>query len=80
MAEHVIDLTGVEVKTIKEAHSIEAIEALWGLPVREEIVRCRDCESACDHYEGMDVWWCGYLQRYVGSNGFCFWGVRRAGA
>lgn len=44
---------------------------------REEVVRCRDCESACDHYEGMDVWWCGYLQRYVGSNGFCFWGVRR---
>ena len=49
-------------------------------PSKERIVRCRDCESACDHYEGMDVWWCGYLQRYVGSNGFCFWGVRRAGA
>ena len=46
----------------------------------EPIVRCRDCESAREHYEGMDVWWCEYLQRYVGSSGFCFWGVRRAGA
>ena len=50
------------------------------IPVRERIVRCRDCESAREHYEGMDVWWCEYLQRYVGSSGFCFWGVRRAGA
>ncbi len=46
----------------------------------EPIVRCRDCVSVQEHYEGMDVWWCWYLQRYVGSNGFCFWGVRRAGA
>lgn len=44
----------------------------------EPIVRCRDCKSVREHYEDMDVWWCEYLQRYVGSNGFCFWGVRRA--
>lgn len=43
----------------------------------EEVVRCRDCMSVCEHYEGMNVYWCDYLRMYVGSNGFCAWGIRR---
>lgn len=49
------------------------------MPIREEVVRCRDCESATDHYEGMDIYWCEYLSRYVGADMFCAWG-RRADA
>ena len=44
---------------------------------REEVVRCGDCESATDHCEEMDIYWCEYLSRYVGPNTFCAWGVRR---
>ena len=45
--------------------------------LRELIVRCCDCESAREHYEGMDVWWCGFLAMYVGSSDFCCWGKKR---
>lgn len=48
--------------------------------LRELIVRCSDCESAREHYEGMDVWWCGFLAMYVGSSDFCCWGKRREDA
>ena len=48
--------------------------------LRELIVRCCDCESAREHYEGMDVWWCGFLAMYVGSSGFCCWGKKREDA
>lgn len=48
--------------------------------LRELIVRCCDCESAREHYEGMDVWWCGFLAMYVGSSDFCCWGKRREDA
>jgi len=89
MAEYVIDLTGVEVKTIKEAHSIEAIEALWGLPVREEVVRCRDCDNATECEDGTldchgplvqtwDYWNDEPLRNPVPPDGFCAWGKRRA--
>ena len=43
----------------------------------EPIVRCRDCASVCEHYKGMNVYWCDYLRMYVGSNGFCAWGKRK---
>ena len=42
-----------------------------------EVVRCRDCESAIDHCEGMDVYWCEYLSRYVGADTFCAWASRK---
>lgn len=83
MAEYVIDLTGVEVKTIKEPHSIEAIEALWGLPVREEVVRCRDCKRYSEH-EWILVTDVSDVCHFFGDgvkvepDGFCAWGERRA--
>lgn len=43
----------------------------------ERVVRCRDCESATDHCEGMDVYWCEYLSRYVGADTFCAWALRK---
>ena len=45
--------------------------------LRGLIVRCCECESAREHYEGMDVWWCGFLAMYVGSSDFCCWGKKR---
>ena len=84
MAEYVIDLSGVEVKTIKEAHGIETIEALWGLPVRERIVRCRDCKHShkdgtlCNFFAswvpiaGGDEYECMPVE--VEPDGFCKWG------
>lgn len=78
MAEYVIDLTGVKVKTIKEAHGIEAIEALCGLPVRERIVRCRDCKHAFD--EGSGYLYCGRRPGHcfeARADGFCAWGKRK---
>ena len=50
MTEYVVDLTNAEVRT-----GLSDISALWGLPVFERIVRCRDCRyydeiiHACDH-------------------------------
>ena len=92
MAEYVIDLSGVEVKTIKETHGIETIEALWGLPVRERIVRCRDCEYArimrpLDWRTGkpstvIEEWYCQWHSNAEGASdiepdGFCAWGERK---
>ena len=85
MAEYVIDLSGVEVKTIKEAHGIETIEALWGLPVRERIVRCRDCRHydeiihACDH-PNVTTLRGDCPENWIFScfdNDFCCWGERK---
>lgn len=90
MAEHVIDLSGVEVKTIKEAHGIETIEALWGLPVRERIVRCRDCDfsqkdgTCCILFAGWEPIEGGDEYELVSADvepdGFCKWGARREDA
>lgn len=77
MAEYVVEGADPN-ETVLHSRTPNGYEVWNWLPVHERIVRCRDCMSVCEHYEGMDVWWCRYLQRYVGSNGFCFWGVRRA--
>ena len=42
MAEYVVDLNGVETKEV--VTDDDRFMALWGLPVRERIVRCRDCK------------------------------------
>lgn len=41
MAEYIVNLTGVAVKPMSEA---DICAQLTGLPVLEEVVRCRDCE------------------------------------
>lgn len=87
MSEYVIDLTGVEVRTGVTGN--DRIAALWGLPVREKLVRCRDCK-----YETDDGYGCKFFSHYeqgayyqwedvpaeVEPDGFCKWGERRTDA
>lgn len=87
--ERVVDLTNVSTKTVKELTSSEAVECLWGLPVRERIVRCGDCKHCREHdmraYGGdRDQLLCHHFSMSSGArwpvepDGFCKWGVRRA--
>lgn len=64
MAEHICELTPIDSET-------------WETTIGVEVVRCKDCESATDHCEGMDVYWCEYLSRYVGADTFCAWASRK---
>ena len=41
--------------------------------LREEIVRCRDCERFDGEHEG-----CRRFSHYVDPDGFCAWAERRA--
>lgn len=77
MAEYVVDVTNAEVIT-----GLSDISALWGLPVRERIVRCRDCKHYAEHEwiiatDVSDV--CHFFGDgvKVEPDGFCKWGVRR---
>ena len=80
MNERIIDLAGVAtVKSVKELTGSDALAYLWGLPVREEIVRCKDCMHydpiihACRRLDSL----CGGFVSYVFDDGFCAWGERR---
>ena len=85
MTEYVVDLANASVKTVRELSSSEAIECLWGLPVRERIVRCKDCKSTAPYGDGIDCLgplvqtWDFYndqpLHNPVRPEGFCAWGV-----
>lgn len=84
MAEFIIDLTGVEVRTAETASDM--IAALWGFPVRGKIVRCKDCRyydeisHVCDHPcvtplrgDCPENWIFSCF-----DNDFCAWGKRRS--
>lgn len=80
MAEYVVDLNGVETK--EAVTGDDRLMALWGLPVRERIVRCRDCEYYRDHEwmlvtDVSDVchFWADGVK--VEPDGFCKWGERK---
>lgn len=75
------DKSGYDLMWMRQGYDDE-IERLTAenAKLRELIVRCCDCESAREHYEGMDVWWCGFLAMYVGSSDFCCWGKKREDA
>ena len=77
MAEYVVDLNGVETKEV--VTDDDRFMALWGLPVRERIVRCRDCKYYSDHEwilatDVSDV--CHFFGDgvKVEPDGFCKWG------
>ena len=81
MAEYVVDLSSVAVKSFSELNDDERWSWLTGLPVREEIVRCRDCKHYSDHEwvqitDVSDVcyFWAGGCK--VEPDGFCKWGER----
>lgn len=91
MAEYVVDLNGVETKEI--VTDDDRLMALWGLPVRERIVRCRDCK----HFTANEEFWieppqvpfpmigatsdnCDFwagTKCKVYPDGFCAWGERK---
>lgn len=75
MSEFVVDLTGVPTKAIKDMTSSDALACLWGLPVREQIVRCRDCK----HYEWREHLGRSYCHGEYPTepDGFCAWGVSK---
>ena len=85
MSERVVDLTGVRSKAVEKLADCDALVSLWGLPVREKIVRCKDCKHYKDHEwviltDVSDVchFWGGGSVK-VEPDGFCKWGERRAG-
>lgn len=77
MTEYVVDLTNAEVRP-----GLSDISALWGLPVFERIVRCRDCVHYADH-EWVLVTDVSDVCHFFGDgvkvepDGFCKWGELR---
>ena len=45
--------------------------------VREEIVRCRDCEYCSESMAWPGAYECDFINRGVEPDGFCAWGERR---
>lgn len=80
MSEHVVDLTQVE--TVEGLGDLDTYAWLTALPVREQIVRCKDCKHYKEHKwilvtDVSDV--CEFFSDgvKVEPNGFCKWGVRK---
>lgn len=78
MSEYIVD--GAEPNsTVLKSTTPNGYEHEKWLPVREEIVRCRDCKhyTYADKEHGNDDW-CGKHEHIAWSvNGFCAWGERR---
>lgn len=77
MAEYVVK--GAEPnETVLHTRTPNGYESWQWLPVREEIVRCRDCKyyepNTYSHFT------CEMLTFHVEPDGFCAWGVRREDA
>lgn len=83
MTEYVVDITNAEVRS-----GFSDISALWGLPVHERIVLCRDCKHRhrVRSWAGTDVDECwlhaspetGALGKVLTDpDGFCKWGERK---
>lgn len=77
MAEYVVK--GAEPnETVLHSRTPNGYEAWHWLPVRERIVRCRDCKyyepNTYSHFT------CELLTFHVEPDGFCAWGVRREDA
>lgn len=88
MSEHVVDLTQVE--TVEGLGDLDTYAWLTALPVREQVVRCKDCK----HFTANDEFWleppqvpfpmigatsdsCDFwagTKCKVEPNGFCAWG------
>ena len=77
MAEYVVK--GAEPnETVLHSRTPNGYEAWHWLPVRERIVRCRDCKyyepNTYSHFT------CELLTFHVEPDGFCAWSVRREDA
>ena len=93
MAEYVVK--GAEPnETVLHSRTPNGYEEWQWLPVRERIVRCRDCKYAQVRHPlnpitgipaGVEDWRCDYFWNAddlpeVEPDGFCAWGVRRVDA
>lgn len=82
MSEYVIDITGVRRAELSD-DEFGFIAMMFGLPVHEKVIRCRDCKHYRDHEwiivtDVSDVchfWDEGGVK--VEPDGFCKWGERR---
>ena len=75
MTEYIMDFSNPSLRAVVE-HEIEI-----GAPIREEIVRCRDCkhygQGQCDH-DHQEPWRCMFWDSYLALPGkFCAWGEKR---
>lgn len=87
MAEYIADFMGVPTKQLKDLSFEECLARLWGVPIYEEIVRCRDCDlsqkdgtrcilfAGWEPIEGGDEY--ELVSAEVEPDGFCKWGKRR---
>lgn len=64
-------------ETVLHHRTKNGYEGWMWLPVREEIVRCRDCYYFTDSPAWPDAYECDYINRGVEPDGFCAWGERR---
>lgn len=88
MSEYIVD-GAVPNHTVCVEDEREVYWHMTHLPVREEIVRCRDCEYARHYhpfYMGkrspIEEWYCQWHSNAEGASeiepdGFCAWGERR---
>lgn len=91
MSEYIVD-GAVPNHTVRVEDEREVYWHMTHLPVREEIVRCRDCEHArivrpLDWKTGkpstvVEEWYCQWHSNAEGASdiepdGFCAWGERR---
>ena len=85
MAEYVVK--GAEPnETVLHSRTTNGYEAWHWLPVREEIVRCKDCKFQHETLDGIilcEFWTDSYDEDALPSvepDGFCAWGERREDA
>ena len=66
-------------ETVLHTRTKNGFEEWMWLPVREEIVRCKDCEymERQTTYDGSMSWFlCSHFKRPTRCDGYCAWGVR----
>ena len=76
MSEYIVD-GAVPNHTVRVEDEREVYWHMTHLPVREEVVRCRDCYYRTDSPAWPDAYECDYINRGVEPDGFCAWGERR---
>lgn len=81
MSEFVVYLTYTPNKTVKGPASSDELAYLCGLPpVREQIVRCKDCRRTSVGTARTDLGeplLCHRTGSYVRPDGYCAWGVSK---
>ena len=81
MSEHIVDLTQVE--KVEGLGDLDTYTWLTALPVREEIVRCKDCkyldrkDYTKTHKVPITGSWCNWFADTCEQDGYCKWGEKR---